>query len=58
MKQELDEKKLAKLTEMLGEVEIAEQKAREMSEFATAMAEKWQRRMAARRSATHKQGIN
>ena len=43
-----DEKKLARLAEKLEEVEIAEQKAREMADFATAIAKKWEGRMAER----------
>lgn len=39
------------LMEILELAKVGEQKLREMSEFATAMAEKWQRRAEARRTA-------
>ncbi|MGA9377323.1 MAG: hypothetical protein WBV73_00855 [Phormidium sp.] len=49
MKQkEPDEKKLLEILEL---AKLGEQKLREMSEFATEMAEKWQRKAEARKVA-------
>lgn len=36
--------------EIIKEIEIADQKAREISKFATAIAQKWQQRMQTRRA--------
>ncbi len=52
---ELTEKQLAELTEILELAKAAEQKAREMSEFAEALEEKWKRRLENRRRAATQQ---
>ncbi len=39
--QDWNEKKLTRLAEMIGEVDKSEQVAREISEFAAKVAEKW-----------------
>lgn len=51
----LTEEQLAKLTEIVAAAKIAEQKTREMSEFATAIAQKYQQRLQAERQITTKQ---
>lgn len=51
----LTEEQLAELAEIAELAKIAEQKAREMSEFATAIAQKYQQRLQAERQITTKQ---
>ena len=53
MKQLPNEKRQA---EILKEIEIAEQQAREMAEFADKIATKWEKRMAEKRATTQKVG--
>ena len=53
MKNFPDEKRQA---EILKEIEIAEQKAREMSEFADKIATKWEKKMAEKSAAKQKIG--
>ena len=53
MKQLPDEKKQA---EMIRQVEIAEQKIREMAEFADKIAKKWEQRLPKKSAAKQKVG--
>lgn len=55
-KSELNEKQLTELAEILELAKVAEHKAREMSEFATAIDEKWQKRLEGRRVETSQAG--
>ncbi|MFB2919428.1 hypothetical protein [Aerosakkonema funiforme] len=49
-----DEKKLAKLAENMEQLEIAEQKMREMAEFADKIAKKWEQRLPKKSAAKQK----
>lgn len=52
----LNEKQLAELTEILALARIAEQKTKELCEFAEALEEKWKRRLENRRGAKQQVG--
>lgn len=52
----LNEKQLAELTEILALARIAEQKTKDLCEFAEALEEKWKRRLENRRGAKQQVG--